>query len=69
VLAQLLSIEVANMGKYRVVPRTTSIERVMSEQRYQRLGITDTESIKAIGEALNAQFVLSGNAGSMGSAH
>ena len=67
VLAQLLAAEIANSGKYAVLPRTKTIETVMREQRIQRSGMTDPNSIKAIGKATNAQFVLSGNVRSLGS--
>jgi hypothetical protein len=39
----------------------------MAEQKIQRSGLTDPNSIKAIGQATNAQFVLSGDVRSLGS--
>jgi TolB-like protein len=65
-LAQLLAVEIANSGKYAVLPRTTTIQAVMAEHRIQRSGLTDPDSIKVIGEALNAQYVLAGNVRSLG---
>jgi formylglycine-generating enzyme required for sulfatase activity len=61
VLAQLLATEVANSGKYAVLPRTKTIETVMTEQKIQRTGLTDPDTVKAIGRATNARYVLSGN--------
>jgi len=66
VLAQILATEVANSGRYVVLPRTSQIQTVLREQEIQRSGITEPNSIKAIGEALNAQYVLSGNVRSLG---
>jgi tetratricopeptide (TPR) repeat protein len=67
VLAQLLATEIANSGKYAVLPRTTTIEKAMEELKIQREGITDQNSIKAIGRATNARYVLAGNVASLGS--
>ncbi|MDR1398938.1 MAG: SUMF1/EgtB/PvdO family nonheme iron enzyme [Treponema sp.] len=65
-LAQLLATEIANSGKYAVLPRTQTIRTAMAEQEIQRSGITDPDSIKAIGQATNARYVLSGNVRSLG---
>ena len=66
VLAQILATEVANSGRYVVLPRTSLIQTVLMEQEIQRSGITEQDSIKAVGKALNAQYVLSGNVRSLG---
>ena len=66
VLAQILAIELVNLGKYAVFPRTSAIERVMAEHRIQRSGITDPANLKLIGIALNAQYVLSANMSPLG---
>jgi tetratricopeptide (TPR) repeat protein/TolB-like protein len=66
VLAQLLATEIANSGKYAVLPRTESIQRVMEEQNIQRSGLTDPDTIKAVGRAVNARYVLSGNVRDLG---
>jgi len=66
VLAQILATDIANSGKYAVFPRTRAIERVMTEHKIQRDGMTDPESIKLIGAAVNARFVLSANVRSLG---
>ena len=66
VLAQILAIEIVNSGKYAVFPRTSSIERVMAEHNIQRSGMTDPESLKLIGAAVNADYVLSANMRGLG---
>ncbi|MDR0877368.1 MAG: SUMF1/EgtB/PvdO family nonheme iron enzyme, partial [Treponema sp.] len=66
VLAQLLATEVANSGKYAVFPRTRSIEQVMKEHHIERSGLTDADSIRIIGEAVNAQYVLSASVRNVG---
>jgi TolB-like protein len=65
-LAQLLATEIANSGKYAVLPRTKVIETAMKEQKIQRSGLTDPSSMKAIGRATNAKYVLSGTVTSLG---
>ena len=65
-LAQILATELANGHKYAVLPRTSTIERVMTELEIQRSGMTDETSIKAIGAATNAQYVLSGTITNLG---
>jgi TolB-like protein len=66
ILAQLLATEIANSGRYAVFPRTKAIEKVMEEHHIERSGMTDAESMKAIGEAVNAQYVLSANVRKLG---
>jgi formylglycine-generating enzyme required for sulfatase activity len=66
VLAQLLAVEIANSGKYAVLPRTATIQSVMAEHRIQRSGLTETDNIKVIGKALNAQYVLAGSVRGLG---
>ncbi|MDR0785512.1 MAG: hypothetical protein LBE74_06485 [Treponema sp.] len=65
-LAQILATELANSGKYAVFPRTKAIEKVMEEHHIERSGMTDPESIRVIGEAVNAQYVLSANVRKLG---
>jgi formylglycine-generating enzyme required for sulfatase activity/TolB-like protein len=65
-LAQILATELANSGRYAVFPRTSAIERVMEEHHIERSGMTDQESIRAIGEAVNAQYVLSASVRRLG---
>jgi TolB-like protein len=61
ILAQILATEIANTGRYIVLPRNSAIENIMQEHQIQRSGLTETENIRKIGIALNAQHVLSGN--------
>ncbi|MDR0636601.1 MAG: hypothetical protein LBF87_05935, partial [Treponema sp.] len=66
-LAQILATELANSGKYAVLPRTSTIEAAMKEQDIQRSGLTDANSIKAIGKATNADYALTGTVTNLGS--
>ena len=66
VLAQMLATDIANSGRFAVFPRTSAIETVMREHNIQRGGMTDPASIRLIGEAANAQYVLSANARRLG---
>jgi TolB-like protein len=65
-LAQLLATELVNSGAYAVFPRTRAIEKVMEEHHIERSGMTEVESIKVIGEAVNVQYVLSANVRRLG---
>jgi len=60
VLAQILSCDLANGGKYAVLPRTDSLEKVREEHRRQREGAADPERVKRLGVGRNAEYVLSG---------
>ncbi len=66
-LAQILASSLANSGKYKVVLRTSTIERIMAEHKIQRSGLTTSENIQKIGEALNADYVLTGFVSRLGS--
>jgi hypothetical protein len=70
-LAQILASEIANSGKYAVLPRTqAAIDRVMAEQDIQQgLGITDEATASRLGSGLNAEFVLSGRVITLGRDH
>ena len=65
-MAQILSCELANSGKYAVLPRTDNIEKILEEQRRQRNGTTDQERIKRLGAGRNAKYVLSGSVERLG---
>jgi TolB-like protein len=65
-LAQLLATEIANTGVYAVLPRTNVIEAAMEEQKIQRSGLTDPGSMKTLGQAANAEYVLVGNVSKLG---
>ena len=65
-LAQILSIEIGNAGKYIVLPRTTAIQAAMKELDYQMSGATAEEEAKALGRAINAEYVLNAEVRSLG---
>jgi TolB-like protein len=65
-LAQILAIEITNTGKYAVLPRTTTLRTALQELEYQMSGYTTEEGAKALGRAINANFVLSAEARSLG---
>jgi TolB-like protein len=65
-LAQLLATELVKSRAYAVYPRTSAIEKVMEEQHIERSGMTDPASIRAIGEAVNVEYVLSANVRKLG---
>ena len=67
VLAQILAIEVANTGEYAVLPRTSTMQAAMRELEFQMSGATAEESAKALGRAINAEYILSGQVGNIGS--
>jgi curli biogenesis system outer membrane secretion channel CsgG len=66
-LAQILSTEIAKTHRYEVLPRTKTIESVMREQEIQRSGLTNRDTMTAIGQATNAQYVLAGTITKLGS--
>ena len=66
-LAQILAVEIANTGKYAVLPRTSTMQAALQELRYQLSGYTADEEAKALGRAINAEYVLSSEARRIGS--
>ncbi|MDR3172201.1 MAG: hypothetical protein LBU17_11365 [Treponema sp.] len=66
-LTQILATEITNSGKYVVLPRSKdAIEKAMTELHIQRSGFTDPNTIKAIGNAFNADYVLEGSVRRLG---
>ena len=65
-LAQILAIEITNVGMYAVLPRTTIMQSALRELEYQYSGYTADEGIKRLGQAANADYVLSAEARSLG---
>jgi len=65
-LAQILTIEIANTGKYSVLPRTTTMQAALKELNYQTQGYTAEEGAKALGKAINAEYILFAEARSLG---
>ena len=66
VLAQILATEIANSGKYAVLPRMSGLKQVMEEHNIQSLGLINPYNIKKIGKALNAKYVLDAKVTSLG---
>jgi len=65
-LAQILTIEITNTGKYSVLPRTTTMQAALKELNYQMEGYTAEEGAKALGKAINAEYILFAEARSLG---
>lgn len=65
-LAQILAVEVTNTGAYAVLPRTTALQAAMRELQFQKSGATADEEAKALGRAINAQYVLNAEVRSLG---
>jgi TolB-like protein len=65
-LAQILAIEISNTGKYAVLPRNTTMQAALKELDYQK-GHTAEEEAKALGKAINAEYILSAEIRSLGS--
>jgi len=66
-LGHILAVEIANTGKYAVLPRTTTMQSALRELEYQRSGYTAEEGAKALGRATNAEYVLYADVRSLGS--
>ncbi|MCL2806497.1 MAG: hypothetical protein FWD26_11225 [Treponema sp.] len=58
-LAHILAVEIANIGMYAVLPRTTAMLSALRELNFQMQGATAEEGAKALGRAINAEYVLS----------
>jgi len=65
-LAQILTIEIANTGKYSVLPRTTTMQAALKELNYQTQGYTAEAEAKALGKAINAEYILFAEARGLG---
>jgi len=65
-LAQILTVEIANTGKYSVLPRTTTMQAALNELNYQKQGYTTEAGAKALGKAINAEYILFAEARSLG---
>jgi len=61
-LAQILTIEIANSGRFSVLPRTTTIQTAMRSPEYQSQGYN------YLGHALNSGFILTTEVFSIGMA-
>jgi len=65
-LAQILGVEIANTGRYAVLPRTTTMQAALRELDHQMSGYTAEEEAKALGRAANAEYVLFADVRSLG---
>ncbi len=59
-LVDMLTGDIANTGKYTVIQRTTTIEMIMSEEDIRRSKLTSKYIMSKIGQAVDAEYVLSG---------
>jgi TolB-like protein len=66
-LAQILSINLTNSGKYAVYPRTATLDQVKAEYEAQASGLTALEHVEMPGRGANPPFVLSVAARRLGS--
>ena len=66
---RVIFVLIGNAGKYVVLPRTTAIQAAMKELEYQMSGATAEEEAKTLGRAVNAEYVLSAEARSLGSSN
>ncbi len=60
ILTQMLIGEIANTGKYNVIQRTTTIERIMVEEKIPTSKLTSRHFMPIIAEAIKADCVLAG---------
>lgn len=67
-LAKILAIEIINFGdgSYAVLPRTSAIESALMEKEFGMSGYVADEEMAAVGQAFNAQYVLSIGTNSLG---
>jgi len=63
-LTQILAIELINAGRFAILPRTSTIEAAIAEGAQE-----DADGMMMLGQALNAEMVLSGQIGSLGAAN
>jgi TolB-like protein len=65
-LAQILAIEINNTGRFAVLPRNSTMQAALNELDYQMSGRTAEEEAKALGRAINAEFILFAEVRSLG---
>jgi hypothetical protein len=66
-VAELFSFEKALTGVFNLLPRTGITRAIWEEQRFQMTGgMTDPDTIAALGKQAGAQYVLSGSITSLG---
>ncbi|MDD5711323.1 MAG: FlgO family outer membrane protein [Smithellaceae bacterium] len=67
-VAEIMRTELIDTGKYRVVERS-QINRVISEQSFQKSGIIDERSATEIGKLLGADLIIIGSVVKLGNAY
>jgi formylglycine-generating enzyme required for sulfatase activity/TolB-like protein len=60
-IAVLFSMEDEIKKTFEIIPRTEITEAIDAEQNFQREGKTNVDTIKALGNSLSADYVLSGS--------
>ena len=65
-IAEFFSFQEEIVRNFMPVPRTSAIENLMKEQRFQRAGLTDADTIAQLGKQLNADLVLAGHITQLG---
>ena len=68
-LAHILAVEIINTNLYAVLPRTSAMQSALKELDFQMSGATAEEGAKALGRAVNAEYVLSAEVRSLGAAN
>jgi len=65
-LAQILPIAIANTGRYTVLPRTSTVQTALNQLQSRTPNFTIEDKARAVGTAINAAYVLSAEARSIG---
>ncbi len=60
ILAQMLLGEIANTGRYNVIQRRSTIEKIMQEEKIEKSRLTSRHFMPIVGEATKADCVLAG---------
>ena len=68
-LTQILAVEILNTGNYVVLPRISTMQAALREQKFQMQGFVSDEDMVVLGRAINADFVLSAGVHSLGDIH
>ena len=67
-LAQIFSIDVANSGRYSVLPRMSTVQAAKREYDFQTRGYsTPGDEARALGRSVNARYILNTNVRGTGS--
>jgi TolB-like protein len=67
-IAEILSYNENLMARFNIMPRTSIADAIKKEQRFQMTsGMTNADTIKALGEQLGANYVMAGDITVLGS--